>query len=198
MNARTLPKMMVASLATLLAIACDVEFIAGPSLVKGGERVQYQVLVTAQEAATNATVHLAGDVPIGWALDTAQFQTSASGGASGNLTVYTTNPGVITGLPAVPSGHRRIYLSAGPFTTITAEDAGTALLTFIASGAAGSYTMTFWAGVSTNPGDPGLSYSKPLRVLPPAPANTILADGFEQGTVEGWSRRVGVDASTVA
>ena len=102
MNARTLPKMMVASLATLLAIACDVEFIAGPSLVKGGERVQSQVLVTAQEAATNATVHLAGDVPIGWALDTAQFQTSIGGGLSGNLTVYTTNPGVITGLPAVP------------------------------------------------------------------------------------------------
>jgi len=198
MNAHALPKLVAASLVMLLAVACDIDFIAGPSLVQGGERVQYQVLVTAQEAATNATVHLAGDVPIGWALDTAQFQTSAGGGASGNLTVYASNPGVITGLPAVPSGHRRIYLSAGPFTTITADDAGTALLTFIASGAAGSYTMTFWAGVSTSPGEPGLSYSKPLTVTPPPPANTIFADGFAAGTVERWSRRVGGDASTVA
>lgn len=198
MNAHALPKLLAASLVMLLAVACDVEFIAGPSLVQGGERVQYQVLVTAQEAATNATVHLAGDVPNGWAIDTAQFQTSAGGGTSGNLTVYATNPGVITGLPAVPSGHRRIYLSAGPFTTITAGDAGTALLTFIASGAAGSYTMTFWAGVSTNPGEPGLSSSRPLTVTPPPPANTIFADGFAAGTVERWSRRVGGDPSTVA
>lgn len=200
MNARTLSMMVVASALLLLAAACDVDFIAGPSHVKSGEQVQYQVLLDAQEAASNATVHLAGDVPLSWALDSAQFQTSAGGGASGNFTVHPSNPGVITGLPAVPPGHRRIYVSAGPFTTITANDAGTALLNFTAAGAAGSYVMTFWAGVSTNPGDPDpeWSYSKSLRVTAPAPAGTILADGFEQGTVEGWTRRVGGDASTVA
>jgi hypothetical protein len=203
MNAHALPKLLAAILVALLAIACDVEFIAGPSLVQGGERVQYQILVRPQDnnSATNATVHLAGDVPIGWALDTALFQTSAGGGTSGNLTVYASNPGVITGLPAVPSGHRRIYLSAGPFTTITAADAGTALLTFIAAGAAGSYTMTFWAGVTDLTGqhnNPELFFSKPLTVTPPPPANTIFADGFAAGTVERWSRRVGGDASTVA
>jgi hypothetical protein len=200
MNAHALPKLLAASLVMLLAVACDVDFIAGPSLVQGGERVQYQILVRPQEtgSATNATVHLAGDVPIGWVLDTAQFQTSVGGGTSGNLTVYATNPGVITGLPAVPSGHRRIYLSAGPFTTITANDAGTALLTFIANGAAGSYTMTFWAGVTGEENDPTLFFSKPLTVTPPPPANTIFADGFTAGTVERWSRRVGGDASTVA
>ena len=200
MNAHALPKLLAASLVTLLAVACDVEFIAGPSLVQGGERVQYQILVHPQDnnSATNATVHLAGDVPIGWALDTAQFQASIGGGASGDLTVYATNPGVITGLPAVPSGHRRIYLSAGPFTTITANDAGTALLTFIANGAAGSYTMTFWAGVTGQENDPELFFSKPLTVTPPPPANTVFADGFTAGTVERWSRRVGGDPSTVA
>ena len=103
-------------------------------------------------------------------------------------------PGRRTGAP----GHCRIYLSAGPFTTITADDAGTALITFIANGAAGSYTMTFWAGVSTNPGEPGPSYSKPLTVAPPPPVNTVFADDFAAGTVERWSRRVGGDPSTVA
>jgi hypothetical protein len=200
MNARTLSMMTVAGAVMLLAAACDVDFIAGPSLVQGGEQVQYQVLVTAQEAATNATVHLAGDVPQSWVLDSAQFQTSIGGGVSGSLTIHSSNPGVITGLPAVPSGHRRIYLSAGPFTTITNQDAGTALLTFIASGAAGSYTMTFWAGVSSNPGDPDpeWSFSKSVRVTAPAPTGAIFADGFEAGTVERWSHRVGGDASTVA
>lgn len=200
MNARTLSKTLAAGLAALLAAACDVDFIAGPSHVRSGEHAQYQVLVVAQEAASNATVHLAGDVPVGWALDDARFQASIGGGTSGDLTVYTSDPGVITGLPAVPSGHRRIYLSAGPFSTITNNDAGTALLDFIASGAQGAYTMTFWAGVSSNPGDPDPEwhFSKSLRVTAPAPAGAILADGFDQGTVEGWSRRAGVDSSTVA
>jgi hypothetical protein len=200
MNAHALPKLAAAGLVALLAVACDVEFIAGPTLVQSGERVLYQILVRPEEtgSASNATVHLAGDVPIGWAIDTAQFQTSAGGGASGNLTVYASNPGVITGLPAVPPGHRRIYLSAGPFTSITTNDAGTALINFIASGAAGSYTMTFWAGVTGQPNNPDLFFSKPLTVTPPPPANTVFADGFEAGTVERWSRRVGGDASTVA
>ncbi|HPA79419.1 MAG TPA: hypothetical protein PLS95_01295 [Thermoanaerobaculales bacterium] len=198
MGARTLLKVLVAWSAVLSAAACDVEFIAGPSHVKNGEPVQYQVLVTAAEAATNATVHLAGDVPAGWILDSATFLTSVSGGASGGLTVHPSNPGVITGLPAVPPGHRRIYLSAGPFTTITADDAGTALLDFTAAGAQGSYTMTFWAGVSTQPGEPGESYSKSLSVTPPMPPDAIFTDGFESGTTEGWSLRAGVDPSTVA
>ena len=198
MGARTLLKVLVAWSAVLSAAACDVEFIAGPSHVKNGEPVQYQVLVTAAEAATNATVHLAGDIPAGWILDSATFQTSVSGGASGGLTVHPTNPGVITGLPAVPPGHRRIYLSAGPFTTITADDAGTALLDFTAAGAQGSYTMTFWAGVSTQPGEPGESSSKSLSVTPPMPPDAIFTDGFESGTTEGWSLRAGVDPSTVA
>lgn len=200
MNARTLSMVVVAGALLLLAAACDVDFIAGPSLVKGGEQVQYQLRVFAQEAKSNATVHLAGDVPIGWVLDSAQFQASIGGGTSGNLTVHPSNPGVITGLPAVPAGHRRIYLSAGPFTIITAEDVGTALLDFTAAGAQGSYTMTFWAGVSTDPQDPDpeWSFSKSLRVTAPVPAGAILADGFDFGTVEGWSRRAGVDGSTVA
>lgn len=200
MNARTLSMVAVAGAVLLLATACDVDFIAGPSLVKGGEQVQYQVLLVAQEAASNATVHLAGDVPQSWVLDSAQFQASVGGGASGNLTVHPSNPGVITGLPGVPAGHRRIYLSAGPFSTITNSDAGTALLNFTAAGAQGAYTMTFWAGVSTNPADPDpeWSFSKSVRVTAPAPAGAILADGFDQGTVEAWSHRVGVDGSTVA
>jgi hypothetical protein len=200
MNAHALPKLAAAGLVALLAVACDVEFIAGPTLVQSGERVLYQILVRPEEtgSASNATVHLAANVPIGWTIDTAQFQTSAGGGASGNLTVYASDPGVITGLPAVPPGHRRIYLSAGPFTSITTNDAGTALINFIASGAAGSYTMTFWAGVTGQPNNPDLFSSKPLTVTPPPPANTVFADGFEAGTVERWSRRVGGDASTVA
>jgi len=202
MNARTLSMVAVAGAATLLATGCWVDFIAGPSHVKSGEQVQYQIRVQADPdgSATNASVHLAGDVPQSWVLDSAQYQTSIGGGASGSLTVHPSNPGVITGLPAVPAGHRRIYLSAGPFTIITAEDVGTALLNFTAAGAQGAYTMTFWAGVSTDPGepDPEWSFSKSLRVTAPVPAGAILADGFDQGTVEGWTRRVGVDASTVA
>lgn len=202
MNARTLSMVAVAGAVMLLAAACDVDFIAGPSHVKSGEQVQYQILVRPQDnnSATNATVHLAGDLPIGWVLDSALYQTSIGGGASGSLTVHPSNPGVITGLPAVPAGHRRIYLSAGPFSTITADDRGTVLLDFTAAGAQGAYTMTFWAGVSTEPGDPDpeASFSKSLLVTAPAPAGAILADGFDQGTVEAWSRRSGVDGSTVA
>jgi hypothetical protein len=200
MNARTLFMAAVAGAAMLATAACDVDFIAGPSHVRSGEQAQYQVLVVAQEAASNATVHLAGDVPQSWVLDSALFQASIGGGASGSLTVHPSNPGVITGLPAVPAGHRRIYLSAGPFTTITAHDAGTALLDFTAAGAQGAYTMTFWAGVSTNPGDPDpeWDFSKSVQVTAPEPAGAIFADGFETGTVERWSRRGGVDGSTVA
>ena len=44
MNARTLSMVAVTGAVLLLATACDVDFIAGPSLVKGGEQVQYQVL----------------------------------------------------------------------------------------------------------------------------------------------------------
>lgn len=200
MHARTLSMVAVAGASLLLVTACDVDFIAGPSHVKSGEQVQYQLRVFAQEARSNASVHLAGDVPIGWVLDSAQFQTSIGGGASGNLTVHPSNPGVITDLPAVPAGHRRIYLSAGPFTTITADDVGTALLNVTAAGAQGAYTMTFWAGVSVDPQppEPEWSFSKSVRVTAPAPAGAILADGFDQGTVEAWSHRAGVDGSTVA
>jgi hypothetical protein len=200
MNARTLSMMTVAGAVMLLATACWVDFIAGPSHVKSGEQVQYQLRVFAQEARSNATVHLAGDVPLSWVLDSAQFQASIGGGVSGSLTVHPSNPGVITGLPGVPAGHRRIYLSAGPFTTITGDDAGTALLNFTAAGAQGAYTLTFWAGVSVDPvvPEPEWSFSKNVRVTAPAPAGAILSDGFDQGTVEGWSRRSGVDGSTVA
>jgi hypothetical protein len=202
MNARTLFMVAVAGALLLLAAACDVDFIAGPSHVKSGEQVQYQILIRPRDtgSASNATVHLAGDVPQSWALNGAKFQASIGGGASGSLTVHPSNPGVITGLPAVPPGHRRIYLSAGPFSTITADDRGTVLLDFTAAGAQGAYTMTFWAGVSTEPGDPESdeSFSKPLRVTAPPPAGAILADGFDQGTVEAWTHRAGVDGSTVA
>jgi hypothetical protein len=200
MNARTLTMVAVAGALMLLAAACDVDFIAGPSHVRSGEQVQYQLLIVAQESASNASVHLAGDVPQSWVLDSAQFQASIGGGASGSLTVHPSDPGVITGLPGVPAGHRRIYLSTGPFSTITNSDAGTALLNFTAAGAQGAYTITFWAGVSTNPGDPDpeWDFSKSVRVTAPAPAGAILADGFDKGTVEAWSRREGVDGSTVA
>ena len=41
MNARTLSMVAVAGTMILLATGCWVDFIAGPSLVKGGEQVQY-------------------------------------------------------------------------------------------------------------------------------------------------------------
>ena len=178
MHARTLSMVAVAGASLLLVTACDVDFIAGPSHVKSGEQVQYQLRVFAQEARSNATVHLAGDVPLSWVLDSAQFQASIGGGVSGSLTVHPSNPGVITGLPGVPAGHRRIYLSAGPFTTITADDAGTALLNFTAAGAQGAYTITFWAGVSVDPvvPEPEWSFSKAVRVTAPAPAGQSESD----------------------
>jgi len=187
---------------TLLAIAsaCDVDFIAGPNTVKNGELVQYQILVVAAEARSSATVYLTGDVPIGWTLSAAQFQASIGGGSSGDLTVHASDPGVITGLPPVPAGHRRIYLSTGQFSAITGNDKGTALLSFIANGAQGIYTMQFWAGYSAPGGetDQGEPFSLALSVLPPTSPNTILADGFEFGTAAGWSGRRGVDANAVA
>lgn len=201
MRTHVIAKVILSCTVLLLAAACDVDFIAGPNVVKNGELVQYQLLIRAEESQSGATVYLTGDVPVGWTLSDAQYQASIAGGISGDLTVHATDPGVITNLPPVPAGHRRIYLSAGPFGAITGTDRGTALLSFVASGAQGSYTMTFWAGFSAPGGNVGQSdepYSLALSVLPPRAPNTILADGFEDGTAGGWSTRRGVDGSTVA
>lgn len=200
MEARTLSKLTAGCAALLLAAACDVEFIAGPDVVRNGESVLYQVLVQPpyQGSAANATVYLTGDIPDGWMIEGAKFQASMGGGVGGDLTVYPSDPGIITDLPPVPAGHQRIYLSGGPFAAITDADRGTALLGFAASSNAGDYTITFWAGVSSQPGEPGASRSKSVRVMAPDPPGTILADGFELGTAAGWSARQGVDASAVA
>jgi hypothetical protein len=52
--------------------------------------------------------------------------------------------------------------------------------------------------VTGDENDPSLFFSKAVRVTAPGPAGAILADGFDVGTVEAWSRRFGVDGSTVA
>ena len=201
MSTRIASKIILSCAALLLAAACDVDFITGPKLVKNGESVQYQILIASRDSSSSATVYLTGDVPVGWALTAAQFQSSIAGGTWGDLTVLPTDPGVIIDLPPVPAGHRRIYLSAGPFGVITGTDKGTALLSFTASGTQGNYTMEFWAGFSSPPNNTGQSeepYSLALSVLPPTAPNTILADGFQDGTTGCWSRRQGVDSTTVA
>ena len=113
--------------------------------------------------------------------------------------VLPTDPGVITGLPPVPAGHRRIYLAAGPLPAVSSDDKGTALVSFTTGGPAGSFSMTFWAGfrAGANVGFGDDPYSIPLRVMPAAPANTLLSDGFEDGTTGPWTRRGGVDSTTV-
>jgi hypothetical protein len=200
MKLRLTSKIALSCTALVLAAACDVEFITGPKIVKNGEAVQYQILIASQDSSSSATVYLTGDVPIGWTLTAAQYQSSIAGGTWGDLTVFPSDPGVIKGLPPPPPRHRRIYLSAGPFVAITDSDKGTALLSFVASGDQGPYTMTFWAG-RRQPGQDdaqGDPRSLALSVLAPDPPNTVFADGLELGTTEFWSRRVGVDATTVA
>jgi len=189
------------ALCSILVLAgCDIRFIAGPAVVKHGEQVQYQIYMAppASGSASNATVHLTGDIPAGWSIQGASFLTSASGGQSGSCTVHPSDPGVITGLPPVPPGHQRIYLSAGPLAAMTEDDAGTALVDFVGTSPQGSYTMTFWGGVSSEPGDPGESFSIPVSVMAPSAPSTILADGLEFGTLAGWSSWLGLDGRTVA
>lgn len=187
------------ALCSIVVLAgCDIRFIAGPSVVKHGEQVQYQIYMAPPGGSTsNATVHLTGDIPAGWSIQTASFLTSASGGQSGPCTVHPSDPGVITGLPPVPPGHQRIYLSAGPLATMTEDDAGTALVDFVGTSQQGSYTMTFWGGVSSEP-DHGESFSIPVSVMAPTAPSTILADGLEFGTLAGWSSWLGLDGRTVA
>ncbi len=179
---------------------CDIRFIAGPAVVKHGEQVQYQIFMAppAGGSASNATIYLTGDVPAGWDIQSASFLTSASGGESGSCTIHPSDPGVITGLPPVPAGHQRVYLSVGPLAAMNEDDRGTALVDFSATSAPGSYTITFWGGVSTEPGDPGESFSVQVSVMAPTAANTILADGLEFGTLAGWSSWRGLDGHTVA
>ena len=200
MNIRASSKIIASCTLLLLAAACDLQFIAGPEIVKNGEQVQYQILIAAGEPKSNATVYLTGDVPIGWALGTAQFQASIAGGTTGDFKVHPTDPGVITDLPPVPAGHRRIYLSTGPYPAITGDDRGTALLSFTANGAQGAYTMTFWAGFSApgNETDQGDPRSLALSVLPPTASNPILADGFDFGNPTGWTAWSEVDPDAVA
>ncbi len=189
------------ALSSILALGgCDIRFIAGPSVVKHGELVQYQIFMAppAGGSASNATIYLTGDVPAGWDIQSASFLTSASGGQSGSCTVHPSDPGVITGLPPVPPGHQRVYLSVGPLAAMNEDDRGTALVDFSATSAPGSYTITFWGGVSTEPGDPGESFSVQVSVMAPTAANTILADGLEFGTLAGWSSWRGLDGHTVA
>ena len=188
------------ALCSIVVLAgCDIRFIADPSVVKHGELVQYQIYMAppAGGSTSNATVHLTGDIPAGWSIQSTSFLTSASGGQSGPCTVHPSDPGVITGLPPVPQGHQRIYLSAGPLATMTEDDAGTALVDFVGTSPQGSYTMTFWGGVSSEP-DHGESFSIPVSVMAPAPPDTILADGLEFGTLAGWSSWLGLDGRTVA
>ncbi len=192
-------RIAIACLAPLALTGCDVRFIAGPAVVDGGEAVQYQVLVQPPTggSASNATMFLTGEVPAGWVLQAAEYSTSASGGTSGTCTVFATDPGIITDLPPVAPGHQRIWLSAGPLNMID-SDAGTAFIDFIASSAAGDYTITFWAGVSTDPGPPGESFSIAVSVLQPTPPDTVMADRFEDGTLGHWSKRQPIDPTTVA
>ncbi len=199
MKTRKTLRIAVACLAPLALAGCDIRFIAGPKVVNGGEAVQYQVHVRPEAggSASNATVFLTGYVPDGWDLQAASYSTSASGGASGSCTVFASDPGIITDLPAVPSGHQPVWLSAGPLNIID-SDGGTAQLDFIASSAAGNYTITFWAGVSTEPGPPGESFSLDISVLQPTPPDTIMADRFEDGTLGRWSDRVPIDPTIVA
>ena len=45
MKSRILTKITLSCAALVVATACDVDFIAGPGVVRSGEMVQYQILI---------------------------------------------------------------------------------------------------------------------------------------------------------
>ena len=149
MNVRMRPTYLVVVAAALILAGCVIDNLTGPITVRLGDAATYSMRYSEPTAgSTNVTPVIAMDVPIGWTLTSSSYTGTANGGPiTGSGFLVGANP---TGcvLPASSPGYQRLYVTTAMIPNTLPSDSATVLLTFLAQGSPGNYTLGFW-GLAT-------------------------------------------------
>jgi uncharacterized repeat protein (TIGR01451 family) len=138
-----------ALLLLLLAAACFVTGLTGPTTVTVGQSATYDIPFETDSSGTNGTAYVFVDVPTGWTLTNATYNATVNGSAtSGSATTGVAQSGTpCVAVAAPPAGYQRLGFSA-TFPIVTAADSGTLHVTFTIGGPTGSYTLSAFGGGS--------------------------------------------------
>ncbi len=138
-----------ALLLLLIAAACFVTGLTGPTSVTIGQSVTYDIPFETDSSGTNGTAYVFFDVPAGWTLTSATYDATVNGSAtSGNATTGVLQSGTpCVAAPGPAAGMQRLGFSA-TFPTVTAADSGVLHVTLTAGGATGNFTLSAFGGGS--------------------------------------------------
>lgn len=132
----------------LLLGGCAV-FVGGPSSAFRGAIVTFEVVVEADSNATDVTVWMAVDVPVGWVLTSATWEGEIDGDPdSGSLSqgAEASAPDCLGDRP-LEAGFQRLLFFAGPFDDIDGDDRAVVALSFDTSGGGlGRFDLFFHGG----------------------------------------------------
>ena len=133
----------------LIATACFVTAVTGPTTVTIGQSVTYDIPFETDSSGSNGTAYVFFDVPSGWTLTAATYDATVNGSAtSGNATTGVAQSGTpCIAVPGPPAGYQRLGFSA-TFPTVTASDSGTLHVTLTVGGPTGGYTLSAFGGGS--------------------------------------------------
>jgi len=138
-----------ALLFVLLATACFVTGISGPTTVNPGQTVTYDIPFETDSSGANGTAYVWLDVPSAWTFNSATYDATVNGAnASGTPTTGVSQSGTpCVALSGPSAGYQRLGFSA-TFATVTANDSGVLHVSLTVNGASGPYQLAATGGGS--------------------------------------------------
>jgi len=172
----------------LIATACFVTAVTGPTTVTVGQSVTYDIPFETDSSGSNGTAYVFFDVPTGWTLTNATYNATVNGSAtSGNATTGVAQSGTPCIAASGPAaGYQRLGFSA-TFPTVTSSDSGTLHVTLTVGGPTGGYTLSAFGGGSFGGPTQQCNNAQPdtLDVTVNAPAATppTVAKSFSPASI---------------
>lgn len=151
----------------LTANYCTDTYSEGPRWVDRSESVVYRVFMQPHDNYSDAQVYLVGEFPKTWSF-TDSWYTGSIGGVqvSGQGTLLPADPGVCGEMGPVPDDYQRVFLTDGPFPSLSPDtsDHAEAHLRFSTGSTDGTYDLRFWAHV-VDAGGEDCDDGDPLSIL---------------------------------
>jgi uncharacterized repeat protein (TIGR01451 family) len=170
----------------LLAAACFVTGISGPTNVDPGQTVTYDIPFETNSSGTNGTAYVWFDVPSDWTFNNATYDATVNGSnVSGSpATGVGTSGSPCVALPGPAAGYQRLGFSA-TFPTVTASDSGVLHVTLTVGGASGPYTLAATGGGSFGGPQSQCNSTETLdvEVSSPAPTAPVVEKFFTPATI---------------